>query len=139
MNYFKQILRFAKPYKGYATLNIISNVFYALFSALSFIALIPMLDVLFEKENTRVVSKPVYQGLSSLKDFYKDYLSYQVNQYAQDDASKALFLVICLVIVLFLLKNIFNYLVMYFITFLRNEAQSQRPLKSSSFNPHKLY
>ncbi|GAA4269543.1 ABC transporter ATP-binding protein [Hyunsoonleella aestuarii] len=120
MNYFKQILQFAKPYKGYAILNIISNVFYALFSALSFIALIPMLDVLFEKENTKVIARPVYEGLSSLKDFYKDYLSFQVNQYAQDDASKALFLVICLVIVLFLLKNIFNYLAMYFITFLRN-------------------
>ena len=121
MNYFKQILSFARPYKSYAILNIICNVFYALFSALSFIALIPMLDILFEKrDKLQPVVKPVYSGISNLKDFYKDYLAYQVNAYAQDDASKALMLVIVLVIVLFFLKNIFNYLAMYFITFLRN-------------------
>ncbi len=120
MNYFIQVLQFAKPYKSYAILNIISNIFYALFSALSFIALIPMLDILFAGNKQITVSKPVYDGLSNLKDFYKDYLSYQVNLYAENDASKALLLVISLIIILFLLKNIFNYLAMYFITFLRN-------------------
>ena len=120
MNYFIKVLHFAKPYKGYAILNIFSNIFYALFSALSFIALIPMLDILFAGNKQTIVSKPAYEGLSNLKDFYKDYLSYQVNLYAENDASKALLLVISLIIVLFLLKNIFNYLAMYFITFLRN-------------------
>ena len=120
MNYFKKILRFALPYKKYGFLNIICNVFYALFSALSFIALIPMLDILFEKEKVKPLIKPVYSGLSNLKDFYKESLAFQVNQYAENDASKALFLVISLVILLFLLKNVFNYLAMYFITFLRN-------------------
>tara|TARA_R110002073_G_scaffold139232_2_gene289420 strand:+ start:205305 stop:207131 length:1827 start_codon:yes stop_codon:yes gene_type:complete len=120
MNYFKKILRFAKPYKLFAIGNIIANIFYALFSALSFIALIPMLDILFEKDKVKPLVKPVYKGINHLKDFYKDYLAYQVNQYAENDASKALLLVISLIIVLFLLKNIFNYLAMYFITFLRN-------------------
>lgn len=121
MNYFKKIMRFALPYKKYGILNIISNVFYALFSALSFIALIPMLDVLFEKDKEKVIIlKPIYQGITNLKDFYKDYLAYQVQEYAQNDPSKALTLVIALVIVLFLLKNLFRYLAMYFITFLRN-------------------
>ncbi|NNL16941.1 MAG: ABC transporter ATP-binding protein [Flavobacteriaceae bacterium] len=120
MNYFTKVLQFAKPYKGYAFLNIISNILYALFSALSFIALIPMLDILFGSDKPKVMVKPVYQGISNLKDFYKDYLSYQVNLYAENDASKALLLVISLIIVLFLLKNIFNYLALYFITFLRN-------------------
>ncbi len=119
MNYFKQILGFARPYKMYGILNIICNIFYALFSALSFIALIPMLDVLFEN-NKDVVTKPVYQGISNLKDYYKDYLAYQVHEYAQDDASKALVLVIGLIITLFFLKNVFNYLAMFFITYLRN-------------------
>ena len=120
MNYFKNILVFGKPYKIYAFLNIIFNIFYALFSALSFVALIPMLDILFEKDKAKPIVEPVYSGVSNLKDFYKDYLAYHVNEYAQNDASKALLLVICLIIVLFFLKNIFNYLAMYFITFLRN-------------------
>lgn len=121
MTYFKKILRFAKPYKSYAVLNIIANVFYALFSALSFIALIPMLDVLFEgKDAPKITEPPVYTGISEAKDYFKDYLSYQVNEIAQDDATIALTLVISLVITLFFLKNISNYLAMYFITFLRN-------------------
>ena len=121
MNYFKKILRFAKPYKKYAVLNIIANIFYALFSALSFIALIPMLDVLFKgKDAPKITEPPVYNGIGKAKDYFKDYLSFQVNDYAQDDASIALILVISLVIVLFFLKNISNYIAMYFITFLRN-------------------
>jgi subfamily B ATP-binding cassette protein MsbA len=121
MNYFKKILRFARPYKKYAVLNIIANVFYALFSALSFIALIPMLDVLFKgKDAPKITEPPVYNGIGKAKDYFKDYLSFQVNDYAQDDVSIALILVISLVIVLFFLKNISNYIAMYFITFLRN-------------------
>lgn len=121
MTYFKKILRFAKPYKRYAILNIIANAFYALFSALSFIALIPMLDVLFKgKDADRVTEVPVYNGIGKAKDYFKDYLSYQVGEFAQDDASLALILVISLVIILFFLKNIANYTAMYFITFLRN-------------------
>jgi len=120
MEYFKKIIRFALPYKRYAILNIIFNVFYALFSALSFIALIPMLDVLFEQDKIKAIKEPVYTGISGIKDYYKDFLSFKVHEFAQDDASKALMLVIVLVIVLFLLKNIFRYLAMYAITFLRN-------------------
>ena len=120
MNYFKQILVFAKPYKFYAFLNILFNVFYALFSALSFMALIPMLDILFKTDAVKPIEKPVYTGISGIKDYYKDYMAFQVNEFAQDDASKALILVITLIIVLFFLKNVFNYLAMYFITFLRN-------------------
>ena len=107
MNQFINILKYAKPYKKYAVGHIISNVLYALFGALSFIALIPMLDILFEKNKVKPTAKPIYEGLSSLKDFYKDYLAYQVNLYAENDPQKALFLVVSLIISLFLLKNIF--------------------------------
>lgn len=123
MIYFKKIIRFAKPYKRYAVLNIIANAFYAIFSALSFIALIPMLDVLFgqnERKENDVITKPTYEGLSTAKDYFKDYFAFQVNNFAEDDASKALMLVIGLVVILFLLKNLSNYLAMFFITFLRN-------------------
>ncbi|MEJ2005982.1 MAG: ABC transporter transmembrane domain-containing protein, partial [Cyclobacteriaceae bacterium] len=119
MNYFKKILRFAKPYRKYGFLNIFFNILYALFSALSFVALIPMLDVLF-KESDRVYDKPEYTGISDAKDYIQDWLNYQVTQIAGDDQMTALLLVIGLVITLFLLKNFFNYAAMYFIAFLRN-------------------
>ncbi|OWW24791.1 antibiotic ABC transporter ATP-binding protein [Zobellia sp. OII3] len=119
MEYFKKILRFAKPYSKYGYLNIFFNILYALFSALSFAALIPMLDVLFKPEN-RVLQEPVYTGMGSLKDYLQAYINFRVNEYSGDDEMKGLILVIGLVLVLFLLKNFFNYLAMYFITFLRN-------------------
>ena len=120
MNQFFNILRYAKPYKHYAFGHIISNILYALFGALSFVALIPMLDILFEKDKIKPIIKPVYTGISNLNDFYKDYLSYQVNLYAENDPQKALLLVVGLIITLFLLKNIFGYLANYFMVFLRN-------------------
>jgi len=119
MEYFRKILRFAIPYKKFGFLNILFNILYALFSALSFAALIPMLEVLFDK-GKQVTTLPTYQGIGKLKDYYLDYMNYKVTQYSGDDPMNGLVLVIGLVLVLFLLKNIFNYLAMYFITFLRN-------------------
>ncbi len=119
MKYFRKILRFAGPYRRYGMLNILFNILYALFSALSFAALIPMLDVLFER--TRPIrEKPVFQGVGGLETYLKDSLYYQVSAVAGTDKIQALVLVIGLVLVLFLLKNFFNYLAMYYITFLRN-------------------
>ena len=119
MNYFKKILRFAGPYKNFAFLNIFFNILYALFSALSFAALIPMLDVLFN-QNEKIYTEPVYEGIGQVKDYFKEYISYRVTAYSGDDEMKGLVLVIGLVLILFLFKNVFNYLAMYFITFLRN-------------------
>jgi subfamily B ATP-binding cassette protein MsbA len=121
MEYFKKILRFAVPYRKYGFLNIFFNILYALFSALSFAALIPMLDVLFDKSK-KVMTAPVYQDLGHLKSYVQEYLNYQITAYSGDDPMKGLVLVIGLVLILFLLKNVFNYLAMYFITFLRNGA-----------------
>ena len=120
MNYFKKILRFALPYKVYGFLNIFFNILYALFSALSFMALIPMLDVLFKPDAIKILEKPVYLGISEISKWGKDYLNYYISSVAGDDNQKALLIVITLVISLFFFKNIFNYLAMYFITFLRN-------------------
>ncbi|HZJ21063.1 MAG TPA: ABC transporter ATP-binding protein, partial [Pricia sp.] len=114
-----KILRFAKPYSKYGYLNIFFNILYALFSALSFAALIPMLNVLFDKTE-QLKEPPVFQGLGNAKDYFMDSMNYKVSQYSGEDEMKGLVLVIGLVLILFLLKNLFNYLAMYFITFLRN-------------------
>lgn len=119
MKYFRKILRFAGPYRRFGVLNIFFNILYALFSALSFAALIPMLDVLFEQTGP-VTQLPVYEGIGQLETYIKGWLYYQVGAVAGEDKMKALMLVIGMVLLLFLLKNLFNYLAMYFITFLRN-------------------
>ena len=120
MNYFKQILRFAKPYKTYAVLNIISNVFYALFSGLSFMVLMPLLQVLFGKDSEKITEPPVFEGFTKASTYFNDYLGYYIGQMADNEPTKALTFVIALILSVFLLKNVFNYLAMFFITFLRN-------------------
>ena len=119
MNYFRKILRFAAPYRKFGFLNIFFNILYALFSALSYAALIPMLNVLFDKTK-RITQAPTYQGIGKLKEYFMDYMNYQVTQYSGDDPMKGLLMAVGLILTLFLFKNIFNYLAMYFITFLRN-------------------
>ncbi|MDO1511366.1 ABC transporter ATP-binding protein [Maribacter confluentis] len=120
MNYFKKILRFAKPYRIYALLNIISNIFYALFSTLAMISLFPMLNVLF-KQTEKIYTKPEWTGISNLKDYVTDTLNFFVTEQSeQSDPGEVLMLMVGLIITMFLLKNLFNYLAMYFITFLRN-------------------
>ncbi|NDV43921.1 ABC transporter ATP-binding protein [Flagellimonas sediminis] len=119
MNYFKKILRFAGPYRKFGYLNVFFNILYALFSALSYAALIPMLNVLFDKTKS-VTNAPSYQGIGKLKEYFTDYMSYKVTQLSGDDPMKGLLLAIGLILALFLLKNVFNYMAMYYITFLRN-------------------
>ena len=119
MNYFKRIFKYAKPFKKYIFLNIFFNALYALFSALSFLSLMPMLEVLFG-ENNKTYSKPEFNNIYSLGNNLEAWLNYQVSNYAGQDPQKALIFVISAIIILFFLKNFFNYLAMFFITFLRN-------------------
>ena len=119
MNYFKKILSYGIPYSKFAFLNLLINILYAIFSALAFVGLIPMIQILFGTTN-KVILKPEYTGIGNLKDYIENFLNYKVTQYINQDSSKALLFVIFIIISLFLLKNIFNYLALYFITFLRN-------------------
>ncbi|QQU04309.1 ABC transporter ATP-binding protein [Myroides odoratus] len=118
--YFKKIIYFAKPYKSYAYLNVFFNILYALFSALGFLALIPMLTILFG-DGKKVLEEPTYTGIGHLKNYLEDYMSFFLTQYtAEHGAQDTLMVMACVVISIFLLKNLFNYWAMYFITFLRN-------------------
>jgi len=119
MNYFKKILLFALPYKRFAFLNIFFNILYALFSALSFVALVPMFDVLFGS-TPKIESKPIYTGISDLKEYVTDYINYKIGTTVDEEPLTALIFAIVLILILFFLKNLFNYLAMYFVTFLRN-------------------
>lgn len=120
MNYFRKILRYAYPYKRFAFLNIFFNVLYALFSTLSFVALIPVLEIIFSDQRT-LGPRPVYEGFSNIKDFSQEYLNYfiieNINKLGE---FKILMYMVAIIIALFLLKNLSNYLAMFYSTFLRN-------------------
>jgi len=119
MSYFIKIIRFSLPYKKFAFLNIFFNILYALFSALAYVAMIPMMQILFGTTK-KTYNQPKYEGIGELKSFVEEFFNFKVTQYLEKDAGLALLFVIVMVIFLFFLKNIFNYLAMFFITFLRN-------------------
>ena len=122
MSSLKKLIPYAIPYKKGIVLNIFFNVLYALFSALSFLVLIPMLDILFgDKQTESITEKPVYLGISKSFDYLKELMYYQINQLIISDGKQAaLTLVIILIIFTFLLKNLFNYLASFFIMHVRN-------------------
>ena len=119
MEYFKKILRFAKPYKSYAILNIISNIFYALFGTLSMISLFPMLKVLFNQTET-LSQAPIWSGIGNIVEYGEGYLNYYVTIKKNEGSDDVLVFMILIIVITFLLKNLFNYLSLFFITYLRN-------------------
>lgn len=129
---FKKIIPFIKPYKLHVVWNVIFNILYALFSTLSFIALIPMMDVLFKNDN-KITEKPVYDSIFNILKYGKDYLYYYINDLTKNDGSQfALILVISLVIITFLFKNLFNYLAQNHLMHLKNGVL--KDLRTTMYN-----
>lgn len=120
MHYFKKILKYALPYKKYGWGNVIANVFYAFFGSLAFVSLMPMLKVLFD-DKKEIASPPDYTTIFELGDYLEGQLNFFITQKIEEYGElNTLLVMIAIVISTFLLKNLFGYLAMYFITFLRN-------------------
>ena len=106
----KKIFPFALKFKGHMIWNVIFNVLYALFSTLSFVALFPLMEVLF-KMNETVTQLPVYTGIDKAGEYGKQYLQYYITKLSTENGPEyALLLTVALVISTFLFKNLFNYL-----------------------------
>ena len=104
MNYLKQIFRYAVPYKTYAILNIVSNIFYALFATLSMLSLFPMLKVLFG-DSKPVYIKPKWEGLGEITTYGESYLNYFVTLKKSEGSDDVLIFMVGFVIVSFLVKE----------------------------------
>ena len=118
MENIKKIIPFVLPYKNFALWNVFYNILYALFSTLSFIALMPMMQVLFD-DTDKIQAQPVYTNIWNITAFGKDYLYFYISQL---DKQNALILVIALIIFTFFFKNIFNYLASYNMMHLQNNV-----------------
>jgi len=115
----KKLIPFALKYKSNVILNIVFNIFYAFFSTLGMVSIIPTLKVLF-KETEQVTVHPTYRGIGYLGKYGEDLLNYYITKLSTERGEEyALLLVVSIVIVIFLLKNIFNYLASFHVTRLR--------------------
>ncbi|WP_339889939.1 ABC transporter ATP-binding protein [uncultured Flavobacterium sp.] len=111
---------YLKPFRNHIGWNIFYNILYALFSTLSYVTLLPMMNVLFDTTK-KVTTKPVYIDIFHLKDYLENLMYYNVTMFNEGGTpQKALLLVVSIVIITFLLKNIAGYLASFHMMHLRN-------------------
>jgi subfamily B ATP-binding cassette protein MsbA len=114
-----KLLPYVQPYKSHVVKNVLFNILYALFSTLSYVALIPMMNVLFDKSE-KIEKKPEWTGFLNILDWAKESLYYNISELTQNDGPQyALLLVVAIVIITFFFKNIFGYLASYNMMYLR--------------------
>ncbi|MEM9686841.1 MAG: ABC transporter ATP-binding protein, partial [Bacteroidota bacterium] len=118
-NVFKKTLQFIIPYKGYAWMNVVFNIFYALFNVLSIIVFIPTLGILFGTQEN-VAEKPVFEGMGNIRPYVEDSLNYFLTQkIAVEGPVSALVFICILSAAIFFLKNVFRYLALYVLVYIR--------------------
>lgn len=117
--YFKRVLKYVFQYRKYFSLNILFSTLYAFFSAVAFLSLMPMLEVLFNGTKNEL-KRPTLELSNNLGDFVENWLNFQVTSFASDDNQKAILFVVGIVIILFFLKNVSNYFALFFSTLIRN-------------------
>ena len=117
MKDFFRVLRFAKPYWIYGVFNIIFNILTVLFSLVSITMIIPFLGLLFGTQEKVYEAPPLsFNAKSITENFY-----FQITQVIETRGQIDALLFICgLVLVMFLLRNLFRYLALFALTPIRN-------------------
>ncbi len=117
------VLKYTKDYKGYTALNIVCNIFFAIFSVFSISLTIPFLELIF-KDDTAKLQEVVAKGLPHLSLSLKgisEWGYYQMCLMVVEQGKAQTLLVICLVVFIStLFKNLSRYFAMYFLAPIRN-------------------
>lgn len=121
MKNFKRFLKYLIPYKKHQILSIIFNILYALFSSISMLSLLPMMKVLFE-EREKIRVKPTFIGIQDFDIHYiENYLNYYITHLNETQGPLiTLITIVSFVLSTFLLKNLFSYLSIVYMTYLNN-------------------
>lgn len=118
MKSFWRILKFARPYRLSAVLNVIFNLLATVFSLASIGLVIPVLGLIFNQAEA-MTEAPAYDG--NLVEYGKQFLEYEVGRrIAETGQSDALLYLCFLVIGAFFFKNLFRYLALFVIANMRN-------------------
>lgn len=110
------MLRYAKPYRRFAILNIFFNLLSIVFGLVSYTMLMPFLNYLFGMEEK--VDANTATGISALNQQFIGFLK----DISNGDLGLGL-LYVCVAVVIFtILKNVFRYLAVYFLIPFRNNT-----------------
>ena len=112
-------MKYVNPYVKFGVLNIIFNLLYVIFSLFSISILMPVLGILFNTQE-KIYEAPVYAGIGSLAKYLTQSLNYFITQ--QMDLYGPLHVLMIISIagaVMFFFKNLFRYLAVYELAYLR--------------------
>ncbi|MEO8666829.1 MAG: ABC transporter ATP-binding protein, partial [Ignavibacteria bacterium] len=130
MNYFRRVFKYVKPYKKELVLANLFTVLVVIFGLLSVLMLFPFIDLLFN-EIPKVASQKTITSIFDIKEIIVVYFGKIVSRYDRLDVLKFL---CALILVTFLLKNLFIYLQTYFMA-----AVEQGILKDLRFDLYRHY
>ncbi len=119
MKKFLRILSYIKPYWAYALLNVLSNILVIVFSLVSFVMLIPFLNLLFGIEEL-VTTKPEFQfNAESLIGYLNYFISKTIIENGKVDA---LIFICVFLLSSFFFRNLSRFLAMFFLAKVRVNA-----------------
>jgi subfamily B ATP-binding cassette protein MsbA len=114
MMIYRRVLRYLKPYARQVALSILYSLIFSAFSGVSIYLTIPLLETLFGAGGATPVSHVTATGTSILPDWLvgvKDQLSQAFRDLVfRPDPTESLLNICVVIIVAFLLKNLFGYL-----------------------------
>jgi len=117
MNNIKRLLEYIKPYKPLVLGNIVANILMAVFTIVSIPAIIPFLEILFDRTPKFSAAPEWAWNISSLVDYGK----YAFFQLIETEGKEYALACICLlIVVIFFFKNLFRYLSLFFMAPVRN-------------------
>lgn len=121
MKNFKRFFKYLIPHKRNLIISVIFNVLYAFFSAISMLSLFPLMKVLFD-DGEKIHAKPVYEGFKSIdKRYLEESLNYFITHNTETNgALSTLIWMVVFVLTTFLLKNLFSFISIVYMTYLNN-------------------
>ena len=131
MKTYFRILQYVKPYWKHLLLSIIFTIFFALLNGISVYLTIPLLDTLFQESSRKQTIEqvsPIEKASGILPDWISKIgndITNSFNEFVLSGSKSEALLKICfLVLIAFFLKNIFNYLQAYFMTYVEYGAMN---------------
>ncbi len=113
-----QLLRYIKNYKPLVAANVVCNLLMALFTVVSIPAIIPFLQILFERTPRLMAEQPTLSwNVEEVVTYFQYYFSQLIANRGQD---YALAFICMAIVLLFFLKNLFRYLSMVAMAPMRN-------------------
>ncbi len=117
------VLKYARDYKGYTALNIVFNIFFAIFNAASLVLIVPFLELLFKSDPSNLLRIALQgpQEFSFTREYFDSITSFLLAALiVQKGKAYALILICIAVFVLTFFKNLCRYFAMFFIAPIRN-------------------